>query len=520
VTSGKYYPILQPRATFRKLRFKTLDLASKPLYTISRSHPKALAKLLPRGGFSHAALQRLLGAGANSKNALAPTCANTARVFTPRKPVLDLTAMKFQAVKGTYDILPSKLAKDVYEDQNLWHYVYEVVNRVLSRAGVKELTTPVLEQAEVFTKSVGESSDIVVQKEMYTLEDAGGRFLALRPEFTGGVMRAFIEHGMHVQPLPVKLWNRGPIFRAEVQPQRGRFRQFHQVNCEIIGLENPATDAEAITLLYTVLSELGLKNMVVKLGSVGDPQDRVVYNQYLRETLENANLSETSRERLRLNPMRVLDSKDKGDQDIVKGLKKPLEFINTQARAHFDFVQKYLSDWKIPFEIDDSIVRGLDYYRRTAFEVHHKSIGAQSALCGGGRYDGLIESLGGTKTPGVGWAFGVERVLDAMQQDGVTVAEASKPVLYFVPLDDEAISELMQASFALRNDYHVEHGYAPRKPGKGLQEADRAGATYAALRGKFERENKSYQVKNLKSGEQVEVKETELKHFLEKGTSG
>jgi histidyl-tRNA synthetase len=425
--------------------------------------------------------------------------------------------MKFQAVKGTYDILPANLAKDVYENQNLWQHVYDVVSRVLGRAGVKELTPPIFEQAEVFIKSVGESSDIVVQKEMYTFKDAGGRLLALRPEFTGGVMRAFIEHGMHVQPMPVKLWNRGPIFRAEIQPQRGRFRQFHQVNCEIIGLDNPATDAEAITLLYNVLSELGLKNMVVKLGSVGDPQDRVAYNQYLREALGDAKLSETSRERLRLNPMRVLDSKDKGDQEIVKGLKKPLEFLNTEARAHFNAVQKYLSDWQIPFEVDDAIVRGLDYYRRTAFEVHHKSIGAQSALCGGGRYDGLIESLGGSKTPGVGWAFGVERVLDAMQQDGVSVAESSKPVLYFVPLDDEAVSEVMRLAFSLRKSYHIEHAYTARKPGKGLQEADRAGAAFAALRGKFERENKSYQVKNLTSGEQVEVKETELMNFLEKG---
>ncbi|MGL4612121.1 MAG: histidine--tRNA ligase [Trueperaceae bacterium] len=428
--------------------------------------------------------------------------------------------MKFQAVKGTYDILPSNQAKDVYENQSTWQYLYGVVETVLSRAGVKELTTPILEQAEVFVKSVGESSDIVVQKEMYTLEDAGGRFLALRPEFTGGVMRAFIEHGMHVQPMPVKLWNRGPIFRAEVQPQRGRFRQFHQVNCEIIGLDNPATDAEAITLLYTVLSSLGLKNMVVKLGSVGDPQDRIAYNDYLRETLKDAKLSETSRERLRLNPMRVLDSKDKGDQEIVKELKKPLEFIHAEARAHFDAVQTYLSDWQIPFEIDDAIVRGLDYYRRTAFEVHHKSIGAQSALCGGGRYDGLIESLGGPKTPGVGWAFGVERVLDAMQQDGVIVDETSKPVLYFVPLDDEAISEVMQAALALRSDFQIEHAYTARKPGKGLQEADRAGATFAALRGKTERDNKTYQVKNLKSGEQVEIKETELKEFLGKRKQG
>ena len=244
-------------------------------------------------------------------------------------PVLHSVVMKLQAVKGTYDILPATQAKDVYNNQDQWQYVFTKTAQVLSRAGLKELTTPIFEQKEVYVKSVGESSDIVVQNEMYTLEDSGGRQLALRPEFTGGVMRAFIEHGMHVQPMPVKLWSRGPVFRAEVQPQRGRFRQFYQVNSEWIGLDLPVVDAEAIAVLYNVLRTLGLKTMIVKLGSVGDPQDRVTYNQYLRDTLTPiANqLSETSRERLRLNPMRVLDSKDRNDQAIVKTLKKPLEFL-------------------------------------------------------------------------------------------------------------------------------------------------------------------------------------------------
>ena len=424
--------------------------------------------------------------------------------------------MKLQAVKGTYDILPASQAKDVYNNQDQWSYLYEVTARVLSRAGIKELTTPIFEQKEVFVKSVGESSDIVVQNEMYTLEDSGGRQLALRPEFTGGVMRAFIEHGMYVQPLPVKLWSRGPVFRAELQPQRGRFRQFYQVNSEWIGLDQPVVDAEAIAVLYTVLRELGLKTMIVKLGSVGDPNDRVAYNQYLRDTLSpiSDQLSETSRERLRLNPMRVLDSKDRNDQVIVKTLKKPLEFLNPEALAHFETVQDFLKSWQIPFEIDDSIVRGLDYYRRTAFEVHHQGIGAQSALCGGGRYDGLIETLGGPKTPGVGWAFGIERILDAMQQDKVVIPGPSKPLVYFIPLDDEAINEVVLESNKLRQSHHIEHAYTARKPGKGLQEADRAGATFAALRGPSEREKSVYQMKHLQSGKQIEVKEADLETFL------
>ncbi len=427
--------------------------------------------------------------------------------------------MKLQAVKGTYDILPASQAKDVYNNQDQWQYVYSVSARVLSRAGLKELTTPIFEQKEVYLKSVGESSDIVVQNEMYTLEDTGGRQLALRPEFTGGVMRAFIEHGMQVQPMPVKLWSRGPVFRAEVQPQRGRFRQFYQVNSEWIGLDFPVVDAEAIAVLYSLFHSLGLKTMIVKLGSVGDPEDRVAYNQYLRDTLTpiSNQLSETSRERLRLNPMRVLDSKDRNDQVIVKTLKKPLEFLNSEALAHFEEVQAFLKSWQIPFEVDDSIVRGLDYYRRTAFEVHHQNIGAQSALCGGGRYDGLIEKLGGPKTPGVGWAFGVERILDAMKQDGVEIPASNKPLLYFVPLDDSAINEVILEANMLRSTYHIEHAYSARKPGKGLQEADRAGATYAALRGQSEREKQAYQVKHLQTGQQQEVKESELANFLKKG---
>jgi histidyl-tRNA synthetase len=427
--------------------------------------------------------------------------------------------MKLQAVKGTYDILPPNQAKDVYNNQDHWQYIYELTARVLSRAGLKELSIPIFEQQEVYSKSVGESSDIVVQNEMYLLEDSGGRKLALRPEFTGGVMRAFIEHGMQVQPMPVKLWSRGPVFRAEVQPQRGRFRQFYQINSEWIGLDLPIIDAEAIAVLYKVLQTLGLKTMIVKLGSVGDPQDRVAYNQYLRDTLApiSNQLSEISRERLRLNPMRVLDSKDKNDQAIVKTLKKPLEFLNDEARAHFEAVQTFLTSWYIPFEIDDSIVRGLDYYRRTAFEVHHLSIGSQSALCGGGRYDGLIEKLGGPKTPGVGWAFGVERILDAMQQDGVVIPHSSKPLVYLVPLDDQAVNEVVLEANRLRSYYHIEHAYTARKVGKGLQEADRAGATYAALRGQNEREKNIYQIKHLQSGEQEEVKEIELLDFLKGG---
>ncbi len=416
--------------------------------------------------------------------------------------------MKLQAVKGTFDILPAA--------QPYRHHLYSAAEGVLGRAGVRELTPPVFEHSDVFVKSAGASSDLVVQKEMYTFTDAGERSLTLRPEFTPGMLRAYLEHGMYTLPAPVKLWCKGPIFRAE-KPQRGRFRQFHQVDCEILGLASPLVDAEAVTLLYRVLRACGLKNLTVRLGSVGDPEDARAYNSYLRDELGKraAELSETSRERLRLNPMRVLDSKDEGDQKIVGTLKRPLDFLNDEARAHFGAVQKLLTDWGIPFEVDDSVVRGLDYYRRTAFEVHHAGIGAQSALGGGGRYDGLVESLGGPATPGVGWAFGVERVLDAMEQDGVKVPEPERPLLFLVPMDDLAVAEVASLANELRGSLSVQHAYSRRNPGKGLRDADRSGARFAGLRGERERERGIYALKDLRSGEQLEVGGADMQTFLE-----
>jgi len=412
-----------------------------------------------------------------------------------------------QSVRGTSDILP--------EAQARWGRVYAAAEEVLSRAGVGELTPPVFEHSEVFVKSAGASSDLVVQKEMYTFTDAGERSLTLRPEFTPGLLRAYLEHGMHTHPTPVKLWSRGPVFRAE-KPQRGRFRQFHQVDCEILGLASPLVDAEAITLFYRVLRACGLKDLTVRLGSVGDEGDARAYNSYLRDELgkRESDLSETSRERLRLNPMRVLDSKDKKDQEIVGALKRPLEFLNGDALEHFSAVQGFLKDWNVPFEVDDSVVRGLDYYRRTAFEIHHAGIGAQSALGGGGRYDGLIETLGGPATPGVGWAFGVERVLDAMTQEGVGVSETPRLAVFLVPMDDAAVPEVARTAAALRETLAAGHAYIRRNPGKGLRDAERSGARFAALRGDRERERGVYTLKDLASGEQLEVPETELASAL------
>lgn len=415
--------------------------------------------------------------------------------------------MKPQAAKGTHDILPDRIGS--------WLAVERTVRSVLGHAGAAEIRTPVFEHTDVFVKTAGESSDLVVQKEMYTFSDRGGRSLTLRPEFTPGILRAWIQHGMHTLPAPVKLWSMGPAFRAE-NVQRGRFRQFHQVNFEAVGLDTPLLDAEVIALLYDVFARLGLRGHVVKVGSVGDPEDRAAYNAYLRSELEPraAELTEVSQERLRLNPMRLLDAKDQGDRKLIDALKRPVDFLGDAARAHFEAVQAYLRAWDIPFEIDGAIVRGLDYYRRTAFEIHHGAIGAQSALCGGGRYDGLVESMGGPPAPGIGWAFGVERVLDAMAEDGVTAPEPETPLVYLVPLDDEAVPEVAATARELRRAIGAGFSYARRNPARGLKEADRAGARFAALRGERERSEGAWQVKDLASGAQESVAETLLADWL------
>jgi histidyl-tRNA synthetase len=417
--------------------------------------------------------------------------------------------MRLQAVKGTADRLPT--------DQPSWRRVHDVARRVLERAGVRELTTPVFEFAEVFERSVGEAADLVVQKEMYTFDDRGGRRLTLRPEFTAGVLRAYVEHGMHTWPSPVKLWSHGPAFRAE-NVQRGRFRQFHQVNLEVVGSAEPVADAEAIALFVDVLRALGLANATVALGSVGDPEDRQRYNAYLREALapRAQELTPTSQERLRLNPMRLLDAKDPGDRALIQGLARPLDHLGDAARAHFDAVAAFLRDWGVPFEVDPSIVRGLDYYRRTAFEIHADGIGAQSALGGGGRYDGLVAQLGGPDVPGIGWAFGVERVLDALAQVGAAAPAEAGPQLYLVPMDEEAVADVARLARSLRARFHVEHGYTKRQPGKGLRDADRAGARYAGLIGARERADGVVQLKHLASGTQASVALADLAAALDR----
>ncbi|SDE54158.1 histidyl-tRNA synthetase [Thermus arciformis] len=412
------------------------------------------------------------------------------------------------AVRGTKDLFGQEL--------RLHQRIVATARKVLEAAGAMELLTPIFEETQVFEKGVGASTDIV-RKEMFTFQDRGGRSLTLRPEGTAAMVRAYLEHGMKVWPQPVRLWMAGPMFRAE-RPQKGRYRQFHQVNYEALGSESPILDAEAIVLLYESLKEVGLKGLSVKLSSVGDPEDRARYNAYLREVLtpHREALSEDSKERLSLNPMRILDSKDERDQALLRELRvKPmLDFLGEEARAHLNQVEKHLSRLQVPYELEPALVRGLDYYVRTAFEVHHAAIGAQSALGGGGRYDGLSELLGGPRVPGVGFAFGVERVALALEAEGIAPPEERGPDLYVVPLLEEAVAEAFYVAETLRPRLRAEYALSPKKPGKGVEEALKRGAAFVGFLGEEELRAKELTLKRLATGEQVRLPYAEVAGFL------
>lgn len=417
--------------------------------------------------------------------------------------------------------MPVKGTKDLFgRELGLHRHIVETARRLLEAAGALEILTPLFEETSVFEKGVGAATDIV-RKEMFTFQDRGGRSLTLRPEGTAAMVRAYLEHGMKVWPQPVRLWTAGPMFRAE-RPQKGRHRQFHQVDYEALGSENPILDAEAIVLLWEILKELGLRNLSLKLSSVGTKEDRARYNAYLREVLtpHEAELSEDSRERLRLNPMRILDSKSEKDQALLQALaiRPMLDFLGEEARAHLAKVERHLDRLGVPYELDPGLVRGLDYYVKTAFEIHHSRIGAQSALGGGGRYDGLSELLGGPRVPGVGFALGVERVALALEEEGLSPLEERGPTLYLIPLLEEAVEEAFYLAERLRPRIRAEYALIPKKPQKGLEEALKRNAIFAGFLGEEELKAREVTLKKLRTGEQVRLPyEEALGYMLREG---
>jgi histidyl-tRNA synthetase len=414
-----------------------------------------------------------------------------------------LTKNRFQAVKGTRDILPP--------DSSLWNHVEATARRVLEAYNFQEVRLPLFEEQEVFARSVGVETDIV-SKEMYTLLDRDGTILALRPEATASVCRAYIEHGLHTRPGDVKLYYVGPMFRRE-RPQKGRFRQFYQIGAEVLGAsDHPAIDAETIEMVLAFVEQCGLTGCTLYVNSIGCRECRPKYVELLRAELIKVKdrLGPDSQRRIDTNPLRVLDSKVEGEQPVIEKLPTIADHLCDACRTHFQIFQDELKGRDIAYEINSRLVRGLDYYVRTTFEVTAPGLGAQNAVCGGGRYDGLIELLGGPPTKGTGWALGTDRLVLALQQAEAETAAAG-PDLYVVWLGSSAYEKARDVARKLRNaGATVELPYEEAKMKKALGRAHQLSARYALIIGEDELKQRKFTLREMTSGTQRSLTEKQL----------
>ncbi|MGW2144202.1 histidine--tRNA ligase [Nonomuraea bangladeshensis] len=404
--------------------------------------------------------------------------------------------MSFQAPKGVKEYVPPQAST--------FYAIRAAFAETARRAGYSYLETAVFEDTQLFARGVGESTD-VVSKEMYTFTDRGGRSLTLRPEFTAGVLRAVLEHGLHRGQLPVKVWTDGPVFRAEA-PQEGRYRQFYQLDLEAIGSEDPAVDAETIALAWQWYTTLGLTRVRLLLNSLGCRECRPIYRARLQEFLRALDLDEATRTRIEINPLRVLDDKRPEVQEQLADAPLIGDHLCAGCKSYHDRVKQLLADLGIPWEDSPRLVRGLDYYTRTTFEFDHPLLGAQSGIGGGGRYDGLSEAIGGPALPGIGFGLGLDRTVIALEREGVELATPARCEVYGVALGDEAA----RAMFTLVNDLRAAGVAADMAfGGKGLKGAmkgaDRSGARFALILGERDLAAQAVQVKDLTTADQTEV---------------
>ncbi len=417
-----------------------------------------------------------------------------------------------KAVRGTRDLLPPETA--------VWNFVETVVRDVFRTYNFQEIRTPIFEATELFARGVGEETDIVA-KEMYTWEDRSraasekGQSLTLRPENTAGVVRAYIEHKMWDRGLN-KLYYIGPQFRRE-RPQKGRYRQFYQIGAEIIGpssagSESPARDAELLEMLATLLDRLGIANWNLQLNSVGCPKDRAAFNEALRKALDPVKdkMCADCQRRAVTNPLRVFDCKVPEDQPIIDKLPRISQFLDEGCRTHFEAVQAILTKVGVSFTLNDRLVRGLDYYTRTAFEFTHGALGAQNAILGGGRYDGLSEALGGPPAPGIGFAIGEDRLVMSLQEKASAESVLRKPDAYIAPMAGMNADAARLARELRGQDLAIELGDDSFRLKKSFEAATRASAKYIVIVGENEVKSEAFALKNLATGEQVSVPRGEL----------
>lgn len=409
---------------------------------------------------------------------------------------------KLQPARGTRDLLP--------DDNKLFRFIEQSAYDKALKYGYGEIVTPIFEFSEVFHRTLGETSDVVT-KETYDLVDRGGESLTLRPEGTAGVARAFISGGM-MQNLPLKFFYSGPMFRYE-RPQKGRYRQFFQIGVECLGYDNPLADVEAIALAWDFLNQIQLGNdCTLEINTLGDRESRAVYREklvaYFREHAEN--LSEDSKMRLEKNPLRILDSKDEGDRKLIANAPTLEENLNETSQAFFKTVIDGIKSLNIPYKINPTLVRGLDYYCHTVFEFTTSKLGAQGTVLAGGRFDGLIEMMGGPATPGVGWAAGVDRLADLINPEIATTKEV---IIAVIGADQAGEIESIKVAHDLRSRNFVTENFLSGKMGKKMQKANKMGAHFAVIIGESEVKENKLTVKKLTTGEQFEISRGELLKF-------
>ena len=410
--------------------------------------------------------------------------------------------MKYQKIRGTADFLP--------EETNKWQYVEAKIEEILKKYYFHEIRLPIFEQFELFARGVGETSDIV-SKEMYDFQDKGDRHLALRPEGTAGVVRAYVENKIFgpEHHKPVKYFYNGPMFRFE-RPQSGRMRQFHQIGVEVYGTKNPAIDVETMHLAMEIFHNFGIKDLSLVINSLGNTESRIAYREALIAYLEPHfdELSEDSQQRLHKNPLRVLDSKDRKDKEIVKDAPSVLGYLDEASTKHFEEVKEMLDYLEVPYEIDTNMVRGLDYYNDTIFEVitNDPDFGANTTICAGGRYDGLVEQVGGPETPGFGFAIGLERLVMLLEAANFEFPNLTELDAFIVTIGDEVNTEALKIVTELRkHGLIVEREFVGRKPGSQFKTADKLNAKVVFTLGGMELENRNINMKLLETGNQTKI---------------
>ncbi len=413
--------------------------------------------------------------------------------------------MKFQLPKGTFDILPYG-SDEPWRLSDLWQYVEGIIRATASEYGYREIRTPVYEHTDLFKRGVGETSDIVM-KEMFTFEDRSGRSLSLRPEGTASVARAIVEHNL-MQARPThKFFYISPMFRYE-RPQSGRYRQHHQFGAEAYGIGSPEQDAEVIDLLLQIYHRLGLKNLKVHVNSIGDLASRQAYKSALIAYLAPymADLSPDSRVRLEKNPLRILDSKDPKDREIVAKAPSILNHLTPDSKEHFRKLCHILDQIQVPYVVDDRIVRGLDYYNKTVFEVLTEDLGAQNTIGAGGRYDGLLAQFHGPDVPGVGFATGLERVVQVMLAQNLAYAKTTRPLIYFIPIGPEAQEKAFNLTTACRHNHiPAEVELSGKKVATAIQNAIACEAKFCCIIGSNELEVGKAELKELATREVTEI---------------